>query len=111
MDHLYEGVGRHVSLKLVSQDEAGVVVHHGDQVVVATTYDPEVGGIGGPYLVGARGLAMVLLARGQPCLRPLHQTLPAQDTVDGRFLYGEALLVGDPRGHLMAAQLWHLPGC
>ena len=58
-----EGVGNHVPLKLVSEDEAGVVVHHGDQVVVAPTYHPEVGGIGGPHLVRACGLAVVLLTR------------------------------------------------
>ena len=84
LDHLDEGVGRHVLLKPVSQDEAGVVVHHGDQVVVAPTNHPEVGGIGGSHLVRACGLAVVLLTRGQSHLGPLHQALPAQDTVDGR---------------------------
>ena len=42
LDHLDEGVGRHILLKPVSQDEAGVVVHNGDQVVVAPTNHPEV---------------------------------------------------------------------
>jgi len=39
LDHLDEGVCRHIPLELVREDKAGVVVHHGDQVVVASIYD------------------------------------------------------------------------
>ena len=65
LDHFDEGVGRHISLKHVSQDEAGVVVHQGDQIVVAPAYNPEVGGICGPHLVRTCCLAVILLTRGQ----------------------------------------------
>ena len=74
----------------MGQNEAGVVVHDGDHVVVAPAHHPEVGGVGGPHLVGAGGLAVVLLTRSQLHLRPLHQALPAQDAVDRRLRYGEA---------------------
>ena len=85
LNHFYEGVRCHISLKPVGQDESGVVVHDGDHVVVAPSHYPEVGGIGGSQLVGAGGLPMVLLTRSQPHLRPLHQPLPAQDAVDRRL--------------------------
>ena len=76
LDHLYEGVGGHVPLKPVGQDEAGVVVHDGDQVVVSPTHHPEVGGIGGPHLVRARGLPPVVFRR---------YSLPAANRVSGLF--------------------------
>ena len=59
----------------------------------------------------AGGLAVVLLARDQPHLRPLHQTLPAKDTIDRRLRYREPHVVGDPRCQLTATQLRHLPCC
>ena len=98
-------------LKPVGQYETGVVVHHGDQVVVAPAHHSEVGGIGGPHLVGTCGLPVVLLARSKSHLNPLHQTLPSQDAVDRRLRDREPHVVGDPRRQLPATQLRHLPGC
>ena len=51
------------------ESEAGIVVHHSDQVVVAPSDDLEVGGIGSPHLVRASGLAVVLLGGLQLHLR------------------------------------------
>jgi hypothetical protein len=60
LDHLDERVGGHVPLELGGKYEAGVVVHHGDQVVVAQAHNLEVGGVCSPHLVRAGGLAVVL---------------------------------------------------
>ncbi len=35
LDHLDQGVCRHVFLQLPGQDETGIVIHHGHQVIVA----------------------------------------------------------------------------
>ena len=63
LDHLDEGIGSHIPLKLVSDNEAGVVVHDSDHVVVAPANDPEVGGVCGPHLVWSSGLTVELLTR------------------------------------------------
>ena len=96
-------------MKPPGEDEAGVVVHDGDQVVVAPAHHPEVGGVGGPHLVGSGGLPVVLLPRCESHLRPLHQSLPPQDAVDRGLRHREPHVVGDPRGQLSWTQLRHLP--
>ena len=64
---------------------------HGDQIVVAPAHHSEVGGVRGPHLVGARGLAVVLLARSKSHLRPLHQTLPTEELREAHW-QAESLL-------------------
>src|SRR5439155_923449 len=61
LDHLDQRARGHVRLQAPGQDEAAVVVEDGDQVVVAPAGYLEVGAVAGPHLVGARGLAVVLL--------------------------------------------------
>ena len=90
-------------------NESGVVVHDGDQVVVAPADHSEVGGVGRPHLVGSGGLPVVLLPRCESHLRPLHQSLSPQDAVHRGLRRREPHVVGDPRGQLSGTQLRHLP--
>jgi len=79
LDHLDEGIRRHVFLQLPSQDETRVVVHHGHQVVVTPAHHPEVGGVSCSHLVGSCGLGMIFLPCDRdPLLPPPAGTPPAQ---------------------------------
>ena len=93
-------------MELVGQDEAGVVVHHRDQVIEAPADHPEVRGVSGPHLVRPAGLAVVLLAGLELHLGRLDQTLSTKDAIDGGHGDGEALAVCEPRSQLATAQLY-----
>jgi len=62
LNHLDQGVSRHVFLQLPGQDETGIVIHYGHQVIVAPANHPEIGSIGCPHLVRSRGLSMIFFS-------------------------------------------------
>ena len=81
LNHLDQGVSRHIFLQLLGQDETGVVVHHGHQVIIAPANHPEVGGVGGPHLVRPCGFGVVFLPCHKLYLLAFHQPFPSQDTI------------------------------
>src|SRR5207244_12750625 len=68
-----------------------LVVEDGDQVVVAPAGYLEVGAVAGPHLVGARGLAVVLLLGSEAQhFRWLHEAVALEQAVAAGLRYGES---------------------
>src|SRR6059058_1781067 len=106
LDHLDQRARGHVRLQAPGQDEAAVVVEDGDQVVVAPAGYLEVGAVAGPHLVGARGLAVVLLLGSEAQhFRWLHEAVALEQAVAAGLRYGESAGIGDAQRQLSWTQL------
>ena len=76
------------------------------QVVITPAGHLQVGAIGSPHLIGARGLAVVLLLGGeaQHLGRP-DEAKALEQAIAAGLGYGESAGIGDPQGQLSRTQL------
>jgi len=101
LDHLADGFRRLLGLELPGQDEAGVVVQDGDQVVPPPADDEEVAGIGLPLLMGPGRLHPVLRARREAHHFDLSdEAMALEHPVDRGFRDGTPGVVDQPTGQL-----------